>query len=147
DPKVEPLREGAVVLTGSMDWQPNEDAAIWFAEEILPEVKRVQGRTHFAVVGRNPSPRVKKLASEDVEVTGTVPDVRPYLRGAICLAVPIRVGGGTRLKILEAFAARVPVVSTRVGAEGIACTHEQEVLFAETPSEFARAIARLETEP
>ena len=147
DLAVPPAEAGAVVLTGSMDWQPNEDAAVWFVEEILPEARRALGALRFAAVGRNPSARVKKLAGPDVVVTGTVPDVRPYLRGALALVVPIRVGGGTRLKILEAFAARVPVVSTRVGAEGIACQHERDVLFAETPAEFAAALARLHTDP
>ena len=146
DLKVAPAESGAIVLTGSMDWQPNEDAAVWFVEAIMPEARRALGGARFAAVGRNPSAKVQKLAGPDVVVTGTVPDVRPYLRGALALVVPIRVGGGTRLKILEAFAARVPVVSTRVGAEGIACEDGRDILYAETPAEFAAALARLKAD-
>ena len=146
---VTPSATGHLVLTGSMDWAPNEDAALWFSADVLPEVRRVAGALPFYVVGRNPSDALRALGERDRQtiVTGTVPDVRPFLVGARCLVVPIRVGGGTRLKILEAFAARVPVVSTRVGAEGIAARDGEEILFAETPAEFAAQVARLGAEP
>jgi polysaccharide biosynthesis protein PslH len=150
---VAPVTTGHLVLTGSMDWPPNEDAAIWFCSEVLGEVRRQVPDARFYVVGRNPTPRVQRLAqpasgaAAEVVVTGTVPDVRPYLAGARCLVVPLRVGGGTRLKIVEAFAAGVPVVSTRVGAEGIACVDEEHILYAETPAEFARQIGRLAADP
>jgi sugar transferase (PEP-CTERM/EpsH1 system associated) len=139
---------GHIVLTGSMDWEPNADAAEWLCREILPEVRRKLPGMRAYIVGRKPLPRVQALSSlEGVFVTGTVPDVRPYLRKARCLVVPMRVGGGTRLKILEAFAARIPVVSTRVGYEGIEATPERELLVAETPGEFAEQIARLDRDP
>jgi glycosyltransferase involved in cell wall biosynthesis len=146
---VTPLVTDHLVLTGSMDWAPNEDAGLWFHAECLAEVRRSSPGIPFYLVGRNPSEKLRALAAKDplTIVSGTVPDVRPYLSGARCLVVPMRVGGGTRLKILEAFAARVPVVSTRVGAEGIAAKDGDEVLFAETPTEFATAIARLATDP
>jgi sugar transferase (PEP-CTERM/EpsH1 system associated) len=146
DPAVKPVEQGALVLTGTMLWRANEDAAVWFAREILPAVRRALPGARFAIVGRKPGPRVRRLAAADVVVTGTVPDVRPYLRGARALVVPLRVAGGTRLKILEAFAARVPVVSTRIGAEGIDCAAGREILFAETPDEFAVALSRLEAD-
>jgi sugar transferase (PEP-CTERM/EpsH1 system associated) len=146
DQTVEPVEHGALVLTGTMRWLPNEDAAVWFAQEILPTVQCALPGARFAIVGRKPGPRVRRLAAADVVVTGTVPDVRPYLRGARALVVPLRVAGGTRLKILEAFAARVPVVSTRFGAEGIDCEAGREILFAETPDEFAVALSRLEAD-
>ncbi len=147
--EVPPSATGHLVLTGSMDWAPNEDAALWFSAEVLPEVRRVAGELPFYVVGRNPSDKLRALGERDKQtiVTGTVPDVRPFLVGARCLVVPIRVGGGTRLKILEAFAARVPVVSTRVGAEGIAARDGEEILFAETPADFAAQVARLGKDP
>ena len=140
--------EGHVVLTGSMDWEPNVDAAVWLCREILPELRRRIPDCKVYLVGRKPWPQVQELASiPGVVVTGTVPDVRPYVRKARCLVVPMRVGGGTRLKILEAFAGRVPVVSTRVGYEGIAATPDKELLVAETPAEFADQIARLDRDP
>lgn len=140
--------EGHIVLTGSMDWEPNADAAEWLCHEILPEVRKKLPGMRVYLVGRKPLPRVQALSSlEGVVVTGTVPDVRPYLRKARCLVVPMRVGGGTRLKILESFAARIPVVSTRVGYEGIEATPEREVLVAETPAEFAEQIAKLDRDP
>ncbi|HEY3354435.1 MAG TPA: glycosyltransferase [Polyangia bacterium] len=148
DPNVRLLAEGHLVFTGSMDWQPNEDAVLWFYSEVLPEIRYVFPRLPFYVVGRNPTSHLTAIGAKDpaTVVTGTVTDVRPYLRGALGLVVPIRVGGGTRLKILEAFAARVPVLSTRVGAEGIAAEPEEHYLRAETPREFAVQVRRLATD-
>jgi glycosyltransferase involved in cell wall biosynthesis len=142
------VAEGHLCFTGSMDWQPNEDAACWFHAEILPEIRYVFPRLPFYVVGRNPSARLQALGEGDpaTVVTGTVIDVRPYLRGALALVVPMRVGGGTRLKILEAFAAHAPVVSTRVGAEGIQAEPERHYLVAETAKEFAVQVRRLATD-
>jgi glycosyltransferase involved in cell wall biosynthesis len=148
DANVRRLAEGHLVFTGSMDWQPNENAVLWFYHDVLPEIRYVFPRLPFYVVGRNPSAHLTALGAKDpaTVVTGTVVDVRPYLRGALALVVPIRVGGGTRLKILEAFAAHVPVVSTKVGAEGIAAEPEEHFLVAETPREFAVQVRRLATD-
>ena len=148
DPNVRVQAEGHLCFVGSMDWQPNEDAVLWFHTEILPEIRYVFPRLPFYIVGRNPSKRVRALGENDPAtiVTGTVADVRPYLKGALALVVPIRVGGGTRLKIPEAFAARVPVISTRVGAEGILAEPERHFLAAETPKEFAVQVRRLATD-
>jgi glycosyltransferase involved in cell wall biosynthesis len=98
-----------------------------------------------AVVGRDPSPRVRRLAEGDarVQVTGTVPDIRPYLWGARLSIVPLRIGGGTRLKIYESFAAGLPVVSTRVGAEGLPLEAGRHLAIADTPALFAGHCLRL----
>ncbi len=139
---------GHLVFTGSMDWAPNENAVLAFLGEIWPEMRREQPDSRFVVVGRNPSARLQARAREaGASVTGTVPDVRPYLRGALGLVVPMRVGGGTRLKILEAFAAGVPVISTALGIEGILATPGVHYLVAETAREFADAARQLAEQP
>src|SRR5690348_2588741 len=110
-----------VLFTGSMDWIPNEDAARFFTEAVLPTVAAARPEVKFTVVGRNPTPAVRSLADRDprVSVTGTVGDVRPYLERAGVFVVPLRVGGGTRLKIFEAMAMEKAIVSTSIGAEGL----------------------------
>jgi sugar transferase (PEP-CTERM/EpsH1 system associated) len=139
---------GHLVFTGSMDWAPNENAAHAFLDEIWPAVRASLGAVRFYIVGRNPSGRLRSRARPgEVVVTGTVPDVRPFLRNALALVVPMRVGGGTRLKILEAFAARIPVVSTRVGIEGIEARPGEHYLAAEDARGFADALQRLAAEP
>ena len=136
-----------VFFTGSMDWAPNENAVLTFLDEIWPQVRRQVPEVNFAVVGRNPSATLRNKGRDSgVTVTGTVPDVRPYMREALALLVPMRVGGGTRLKILEAFAARVPVVSTALGIEGIEAVPDEHYLLAETAGEFAEQISRLQTD-
>ena len=136
-----------VFFTGSMDWAPNENAVHTFLDEIWPEVRRRLPGLEFAVVGRNPSQALQGRArAGEITVTGTVPDVRPYMREALGLLVPMRVGGGTRLKILEAFAARVPVISTALGIEGIDAVPDEHYLRAETPGEFADQIQRLRSD-
>jgi len=138
---------GHLFFTGSMDWAPNENAVAAFLDEIWPVMRARLPGARFVVVGRNPSESLRRRHGHDeVEVTGTVPDVRPHMRGALGLVVPMRVGGGTRLKILEAFAAGVPVISTAVGIEGIEATPDEHYLLAETPDEFAEAAVRLSTE-
>ncbi|HYP52493.1 MAG TPA: glycosyltransferase [Pyrinomonadaceae bacterium] len=134
-----------LVFTGSMDWLPNEDAIRFFTSEILPRVKqRVPGAT-LTVVGRNPSASLVELSKRDasVTVTGRVEDVRPFMERAAAYVVPIRVGGGTRLKIYEAMAMEMPVVSTTVGAEGLPVREGRELLIADSPEDFARAVARV----
>jgi sugar transferase (PEP-CTERM/EpsH1 system associated) len=139
---------GHVFFTGSMDWAPNENAVLTFVDEIYPEMQRELPGLRFYVVGRNPGARLRERhGAAGVHVTGTVPDVRPYMRGALALLVPMRVGGGTRLKILEAFAAGVPVISTAIGIEGIAAEPGVHYLRAETAAEFAAGARRLREEP
>ncbi len=137
--------DDGLVFTGSMDWLPNEDAVIFFRREILPGIWKRRPRTRFYVVGRNPSGRLRAcLAGDDrIVVTGGVEDIRPFVRDASVYVVPIRVGGGTRLKILEAMAMGKPVVSTTVGAEGIAHTPGRDIVLADAPDDFVRAVVSL----
>jgi glycosyltransferase involved in cell wall biosynthesis len=137
-----------LVFTGSMDWLPNEDAILWFAAEILPRVRaRVPGAT-LTVVGRNPTPAVRALdGAGGVTVTGSVPDVRPYIERAAAFVVPIRIGGGTRLKIYEAMAMGRAVVSTAVGAEGLPVRDGVDAVLADAPDAFADAVVALLTDP
>ncbi|MBL8220929.1 MAG: glycosyltransferase, partial [Bryobacterales bacterium] len=136
----------SLLFVGSMDYHANIDAVQWFAAEIWPGIAEQNPGLRFTVVGKDPPASIRALHGGSVEVTGTVPDVRPYYRQAVALAVPLRVGSGTRLKVLEAMAARVPVISTRCGAEGIDAQHDRELLYAETREEFCLAVAKLCTE-
>jgi len=131
-----------IVFLGSMDWHANADAVIWFANEAWPLIRPQHPDATFCIVGRQPLAEVLALQNESqgIHVTGSVPDVRPWLRSATAMVVPLRVGGGTRLKILEAMAAEVPVISTAVGAEGLPFTHNEEILLAETAAEFAGSV-------
>jgi polysaccharide biosynthesis protein PslH len=120
-----------IVFVGTMDYYPNVEAATSFAQNIWPRVREALPGTSLVIVGANPTPAVSALADiPGVTVTGTVPDVRPYYQDALAAIVPLRTGGGTRLKILEAMAAGVPVVSTALGAEGLAVSPGREILIA-----------------
>jgi sugar transferase (PEP-CTERM/EpsH1 system associated) len=133
-----------LVFTGSMDWYPNEDAVMHFIETILPEIRRRVPGITVAVVGRNPSDHLKAAgAAVGVEITGTVADVRPYVSEAAVFVVPLRIGGGTRLKIFEALAMGKAVVSTSVGAEGLPLVPGEHFLQADSPADFARAVVTL----
>jgi sugar transferase (PEP-CTERM/EpsH1 system associated) len=132
-----------VVFLGSMDWEPNIDGVEYFCREVWPRVSEAVPAARFRVVGRDPSPRVRRLASEKVEVTGTVPSVVEHLREADVVVVPLRVGGGTRLKIFEAMAAGKAVVSTTVGAEGLDVTHGEDILLADDAASFAESVKSL----
>jgi polysaccharide biosynthesis protein PslH len=134
-----------LVFTGSMDWLPNEDCIVYFVEAILPRVREAVPAVTVTVVGRNPSPRVMALARRDpaVRVTGSVPDVRPYIERAAVFVVPLRIAGGTRLKIYEAMAMEKAVVSTSVGAEGLPARDGVDIVLADEPETFAAALSRL----
>lgn len=138
-----------IVFCGSMDWLPNDNAAMYFINDILPRIKKNIPDCHFTVVGRNPSPLLQKLAEQrsDVAITGWVEDIRPYLwRGAVVI-VPIRIGGGTRMKIYEAMAMGKSVVSTSIGAEGLQFNDGKHLFIADTPDTFAETIIRLLQDP
>ncbi|HYP28471.1 MAG TPA: glycosyltransferase [Blastocatellia bacterium] len=138
------VKRNRVVFVGSMDYHANVDAAVRFVREAWPSLREQRPGLVFSVVGRNPAPEVRALARcPGVEVTGTVDDVRPYYRDALAEVVPLRIGGGSRLKILEAMAAGVPVVSTRLGAEGLAVIDGRNILLADTPEGQSRAILSL----
>ena len=137
-------RDGAlVVFLGSMDWEPNVDGVEYFCREVWPRVLESVPEARFRVVGRDPHPRVRRLASETVEITGTVPSVVEHLREADVVVVPLRVGGGTRLKIFEAMATGKAVVSTTVGAEGLDVTHGEDILLADDSAGFAESVTNL----
>ncbi|HRI55724.1 MAG TPA: glycosyltransferase, partial [Anaerolineae bacterium] len=134
----------ALVFTGKMDFRPNVDAVTWFAQEVLPLVRREISDAAFVVVGKEPHPRVQELARlPGVAVTGFVPDIRAHIAAAAVYVVPLRIGGGTRLKVLEAMAMRRALVSTRLGCEGFPLTDGGEALFADDAPGFAQAVTTL----
>ena len=137
-----------LVFTGSMDWIPNEDAMTHFCADILPRIRAEQPDVTLSIVGRAPTPTVQLLAKvPGVTVTGRVDDVRSYIESASVYVVPIRIGGGTRLKIFEAMSMGKAVVSTTVGAEGLPVTHGKDVWIADTPDAFASAVLALLRDP
>jgi glycosyltransferase involved in cell wall biosynthesis len=144
-----PALAGAdLVFVGAMDYQSNIDGIGYFASQILPRIRQRKPDCSVAVVGRNPLPEVVEMGRRDprILVTGTVPDIRPYLWAAKVAIVPLRIGGGTRLKIYEAMAARTPVVSTTIGAEGLEAHDGENIYLADTPEAFAaRAVELLES--
>lgn len=137
-------RPATLVFTGSMDWYPNEDGILHFIDGVLPRIRQELPGVSLTVVGRNPTPRLlAAAAAASVRVTGTVDDVRPYVAEAAVYVVPLRVGGGTRLKIFEALAMGKAVVSTAVGAEGLPLLPGEHFLQADAPADFARAVVSL----
>ena len=134
-----------LVFTGSMDWLPNEDAIRYFTEQILPRIKQAVPGITLTVVGRDPYPGLVELSKRDpsVVITGRVADVRPYMEEAAVYIVPLRIGGGTRLKIYEAMAMEKPIVSTSIGAEGLPVANGEEIILADTPVSFAEAVVKL----
>lgn len=139
----------SLVFCGSMDWLPNEDAMIFFFREIMPLLGKGFPDLRLTIVGRNPSPSFRKLAKSypGVTLTGWVDDTRPYIARSAIFIVPIRVGGGTRMKIYEGMAMSKAVVSTSTGAEGLSVAHGENVVLAETPEMFSREISRLLVDP
>ena len=114
------VRRSHIVFTGSMDWLPNEDGMVYFVREILPLIRRTEPDATLSIIGRSPTPAVRRLGEEQgIEVTGSVDDVRPHLAAGSVYVVPLRIGGGTRLKIFEAMGMAKAVVSTSIGAEGL----------------------------
>jgi sugar transferase (PEP-CTERM/EpsH1 system associated) len=133
-----------LVFTGKMDFRPNVDAVLWFAQEVLPLIRREFPETEFNVVGRNPHPRLEAVRNAPgVRLEGYVSDIRPYVAQAAVYVVPLRVGGGTRLKVMEAMSMGKAIVSTSLGCEGIDVAHEQELLMADDPAAFAHSVVDL----
>lgn len=143
----ESATEPIVMFVGSMDWEPNIDGSAYFCREVWPQVKRAAPEARLRLVGRNPDQRVKRLASDDIEVTGSVPSVIEHLRQAAVVIVPLRIGGGTRLKIYEAMAMRKAIVSTTIGAEGLDIKHGRDILLADAPQSFANYVIELLRDP
>ncbi|MBC7806034.1 MAG: glycosyltransferase [Akkermansiaceae bacterium] len=135
----------AILSIGTMSWLPNVDGITWFVSEILPLVREKKQDTRVSIVGANPLKEIIALDKRDpgITVSGTVPDVRPYAKECGVFIVPLRSGSGVRVKILNALSMGLPVVSTTVGAEGIAVTHGENILIADTPRAFADAVCRV----
>ena len=137
-----------LVFTGSMNWYPNEDGVLHFVDETLPLIRREQPAAALTVVGRDPSPRLRQVvAASGGRVTGGVDDIRPFVAEGAVYVVPLRVGGGTRLKIFEALAMGKAVVSTTVGAEGLSLVPGEHLLVADEPAPFAAAVNSLLRDP
>jgi len=133
-----------IAFTGAMDWPPNIDGATFFVREILPRIRQQNAAAHLLIVGSNPSQSlIHTLATPYVRFTGSVEDVRPYLRQARLVVVPLRIGGGTRLKILEAWALGKPVVSTTIGAEGLPIQDGTNIALADSAEAFAQRVIEL----
>jgi len=137
-------RRGHLVFTGSMDWLPNEDGMTYFVRDILPRIRQVEPDVTLSIIGRTPTPAVRRLAEQaGIEVTGRVDDVRPHVAAGEVYIVPLRIGGGTRLKIFEAMSMGKAVVSTTVGAEGLPVTHGRDIIIADEPARFAQAVIHM----
>jgi glycosyltransferase involved in cell wall biosynthesis len=143
------LQNATLVFSGTLDYRPNIDAVGWFAHEVLPRIQARLPDVRLLVVGRRPAPALQALAAAgSITLTGEVPDARPYIAGAAVYVVPMRIGGGVRLKLLEALALEAPVVSSNMGAEGVAGLHGGEhCLLADDPAEFASAVLHLIDDP
>ncbi len=143
-----PLADLAMVYTGKMDFRPNIDAILWFCDDILPRIRAQVPLAHIVIVGQKPTPKIAARQKQNqVEVTGWVNDVRPYLADAALYVVPLRMGSGTRLKVLEAMAMGKAIVSTTRGVEGIDLTNGRDVMIADSPDAFARACVGLLGDP
>jgi sugar transferase (PEP-CTERM/EpsH1 system associated) len=137
-------QQKTLIFVGKMDYRPNIDAALWFGEQVLPLVTARIPDARFQIVGMNPHPRLDKLRNNPaIEITGAVDDVQPLIHAAAVYVIPLRIGGGTRFKALEAMACGAPVVSTSLGVEGIGVSHGSELLMADTPQSFADAVLTL----
>jgi glycosyltransferase involved in cell wall biosynthesis len=134
----------SLVFTGKMDYRPNVDAVLWFADEIWPLINHQVPGVTWAIVGQQPHPRLRSLNSQSgITITGWVEEVLPYISAASVFIMPFRVGSGTRLKLIEAMAAGKAIVSTQVGVEGFVVQNKKQLLIADEPAAFARAVLSL----
>ncbi|HTI38147.1 MAG TPA: glycosyltransferase [Vicinamibacterales bacterium] len=138
---------GLILFTGLMSYYPNVHAVLRFAKDVFPLIARRVPAARFVVVGANPPATIRALASDRIEITGRVPDVRPYYARASVAVVPLSIGGGTRVKVLESMATGVPVVSTALGCEGLDVAHEHSVLLADSDQALADAVVRVLRSP
>ncbi len=143
-PLVAPDMAYDLVFTGKMDYRPNVDGVLWFARHVWPEIRRARPQTTWAIVGQRPHPRLDQLRSEEgITLTGRVPHIQPYLMSASIFIMPLRIGSGTRLKLIEAMATGMAVVSTTLGAEGFDLADQKELLLADTPQQWTDAVLQL----
>ncbi len=139
---------GTILHVGTMFWPPNVEGVLWFVREVLPAIRREVPQARFVVVGKAPPPEVQALAADPhIEVTGYVEDPAPYIAAADAFVVPLQVGEGMRVKILDAWLWGLPIVSTPVGAEGIHTEPGKNILLAADPGEFAAQVVRVLKEP
>jgi glycosyltransferase involved in cell wall biosynthesis len=145
EPGTSPVEPDTLVYTGQIGWHPNEDALIYFIKEILPIISKVTPNLKFWIVGGQPSARIKSFAkkNKNIMVTGFVDDVREYISRAAVYIVPLRIGSGTRLKILEAMSMKKAIVSTSIGSEGLEVENNKHLLIRDNPKEFAQAVIEL----
>ena len=142
-PAEEPIGADALVMTGLMHYRPNIDGAVYFVREILPHILASRPNAVFYIVGAGATSELKRLASDNVVVTDTVADVRPYVYKSAVFVVPLRMGGGTRLKVLEGMSMSKAVVSTSVGCEGLDVSHDEHLLVVDESRSFADAVLQL----
>jgi glycosyltransferase involved in cell wall biosynthesis len=142
-PSTAPVEPGTILFFGAINYYPNTDGLLYFLDEVFPYVKRHNPGARLWIVGQLPPAAILDRAAEDVIVTGLVDDVRPYIERAAVVIAPLRIGGGTRLKIVEAMAMGKPIVSTRLGAEGLDVNDGEDILLADTAEDFARQVARV----
>ncbi len=147
-PDQPPLSSRELVFIGTLDYRPNVDAVIWFARDVLPLIRQRHPDLRLHLIGRRPHPALHSLHDgQTIIVAGEVDDTRPALSAAAVVVIPMRIGGGSRLKLLEALAMAAPVVSTTLGTEGIPGLRDGEhLLLADTPAAFAKAVSRLVTD-
>jgi glycosyltransferase involved in cell wall biosynthesis len=136
-----------IMFFGINDYYPNTDGILFFLREVWPKLALSSPQARVKVVGPNPTPEILAQRSDRIEIAGKVDDLRHHLASAAVSIVPLRLGGGTRLKVLEAMSMAKPIVSTRVGAEGIDVVHEKHLLFADDSSSFAAAVGRVLADP
>ncbi|GAB4377529.1 MAG: glycosyltransferase [Calditrichia bacterium] len=138
-----------IVFVGAMDWLPNDDAMLYFLEKIFPIILKEEPDATFLIVGRNPSPRLKRAVEKwpSVQATGWVNDTRPHIGESAVFIVPIRIGGGTRMKIYEGMSMGKAIVSTSVGAEGLPVTHGEHLFLADEEKAFADYVIQLLRNP
>lgn len=146
-PSAVPTEADTLVFFGANNYFPNHDALLYFIDEILPKVVARRPNVKLKIVGPGVQPAVQAKQSKHVEIVGFVDDLMPHLERASAIVVPLRIGGGTRLKIVEAMAKSKAIVSTRIGAEGIDVTHERDILLGDTPADFADSIVRVLENP
>jgi glycosyltransferase involved in cell wall biosynthesis len=134
-----------IVFVGGMDWLPNNDAMYYFLERIFPIIQKEEPDVTFTIVGRNPSTQFKRFAQSysNVKVTGWVEDTRPYISDSAVFLVPIRIGGGTRMKIYEGMAMGKAIVSTTIGAEGLPLQHAEHIFLVDDERDFANQVVTL----
>jgi len=135
----------SILFLGSMDWMPNIDAVLYFAERIFPLIRQEIDNAELIIVGKNPVDSIKRLGqtNQNIIVTGTVSDTRPYIRSASCAVVPIRIGGGTRIKIYELMSMAKAVVATTIGAEGLSYKDGENIIIEDNPENFSQALVKL----